>query len=117
MSSGQGTIDSALGAGRSALSEEAPAGYKRTEVGVIPEDWTVGSLRSCLRSAPDYGINAAAVPFDDRLPTYLRITDISEDNRFRPSPQISVRHPYMHAFFLRRGDIVFARTGASVGKS
>ena len=94
-----------------------PPGYKQTEVGVIPQDWTVRSLRSCLRSAPDYGINAAAVPFDDGLPTYLRITDISEDNQFRPSPRVSVKHPHMHAFFLRKGDLVFARTGASVGKS
>ena len=54
-----------------------PPSHKRTEVGVLPKDWTVQSLRSCLLSAPSYGINKAAVPFDDDLPTYLRITDIS----------------------------------------
>ena len=75
------------------------------------------SLRSLLRSAPSYGINAAAVPFDESLPTYLRITDISEDNKFRPSPRVSVRYPHVEAFFLSKGDLVFARTGASVGKS
>ena len=92
-------------------------GYKQTGVGVIPEDWTIRSLLSCLRSAPNYGINAAAIPFDDALPTYLRITDISEDNQFRPSPRVSVRHPSVQKFFLNKGDLVFARTGASVGKS
>ena len=92
-------------------------GYKRTAVGVIPEDWTIRSLLSCLRSAPNYGINAAAIPFDDTLPTYLRITDIGEDNQFRPSPRVSVRHPSVQTFFLNKGDLVFARTGASVGKS
>ena len=100
-----------------AEAHDVPPGYKRTEVGVIPEDWIVRSLQSCLRLAPNYGINGAAVAFDDGLPTYLRITDISEDNRFRPSPRVSVRHPHMYAFFLRKGDLVFARTGASVGKS
>ena len=92
-------------------------GYKRTAVGVIPEDWTIRTLLSCLRSAPNYGINAAAIPFDDALPTYLRITDIGEDNQFRPSPLVSVRHPSAQTFFLNKGDLVFARTGASVGKS
>ena len=82
-----------------------------------PEGWTVRSLRSCLRTAPAYGINAAAVPFDGRLPTYLRITDISDDNRFRPAPRVSIEHPNASAFFLNEGDLVFARTGATVGKS
>ena len=68
----------------------------------LPEGWTVRSLRSCLRAAPAYGINAAAVPFDDGLPPYLRITDISDDNRFRPSPRISIEHPNASAFFLNQ---------------
>ena len=106
-----------LGNGRRALAEEVPVGYKRTEVGVIPDEWMVRPLGSCLRYAPGYGINAAAVPYDDRLPTYLRITDISDDCRFRPSPRVSVRNSNVPTFFLREGDLVFARTGASVGKS
>ncbi len=117
MNSEQGTMGSALGNRRRVLAEEVPVGYKRTEVGVIPEDWIVRPLSSCLSCAPGYGINAAAVPYDDRLPTYLRITDISEDCRFRPSPRVSVRNSSVPMFFLREGDLVFARTGASVGKS
>ena len=84
---------------------------------MIPKDWIVRPLGSCLRYAPEYGINAAAVRYDDSLPTYLRITDISEDYRFRPSPRVSVKHPSVSSFFLCEGDLVFARTGASVGKS
>ena len=41
MNSGPGTMGSALGTGRSALSEALPVGYKRTEVGVIPSEWQV----------------------------------------------------------------------------
>jgi len=91
--------------------------YKRTEVGVIPAAWDVRTLRSCLRASPEYGINAAAVPFNDNLPAYVRITDIGDDHRFRPSPRVSVRHSDAPHFFLRVGDLIFARTGASVGKS
>lgn len=82
-----------------------------------PSGWTIRSLRPCLRAAPGYGINAAAVSFDDGLPAYLRITDISDNNRFRPSPRVLIEHPKTTAFFLQESDIVFARTGASVGKS
>ena len=94
-----------------------PHSHKWTEVGVLPKDWSVQSLRSCLLSVPSYGINEAAIPFNDDLPTYLRITDISEDGQFRPSPRVSVKHPDGQAFFLNEGDLVLARTGASVGKS
>lgn len=90
---------------------------KQTEVGVIPKDWDARPLYGCLRRAPSYGINATAVPHDDLLPTYLRITDISVDGRFVPRPRVSVLHRNASSFFMNDGDIVFARTGASVGKS
>ena len=46
-------MGSALGNGRRALADEVPAGYKRTEVGVIPEDWQIvdiGSLNPFVTS-------------------------------------------------------------------
>ena len=92
-------------------------GYQRTKVGVIPEDWEVQSLRSILSEPPSYGINAPAVPFAGSLPTYIRITDIGDDGRFRPAPRVAVNGAHAPRFFLRPGDLVFARTGASVGKS
>lgn len=94
-----------------------PVGYKQTEVGVIPEDWEVAPLGDCLVARPGYGINAAAAPYSDKLPTYIRITDISEEGRFKPSPAVSVRSELAKHYYLSANDIVFARTGASVGKS
>lgn len=81
------------------------------------ETWKDRTLAECLRATPDYGINAAAVEWSDRLPTYLRITDISEDGRFRPAPRVAVQSTLATRYLLCEGDIVFARTGASVGKS
>jgi len=77
----------------------------------------VKRLGACILSRPDYGINAAAVPFSDKLPSYLRITDISDEGRYRPAPRVSVAAADVDRYFLREGDVVFARTGASVGKS
>ena len=44
-------MGSALGNGRRALAEEVPVGYKRTEVGVIPEEWDVASLGEMAKIA------------------------------------------------------------------
>jgi type I restriction enzyme S subunit len=74
-------------------------------------------LGTLLRRPPSYGINAAAVPLTPGIPTYLRITDIDESGRFAPDPKVGVAHPKSPAYQMRVGDLVFARTGASVGKS
>ena len=66
-----------------------------------------------------YGVGAAAVPFDGAT-RYLRITDIDdethqflEDDLSSPDPSFSLSD----TDYLRPGEIVFARTGASVGKT
>jgi len=91
--------------------------FKQTEVGIIPKEWSVKCLGDCLDNHPSYGINAAAVSYSDKLPTYIRITDISKDGRFLPDQRASVNSIMSSKFYLEEGDIVFARTGASVGKS
>ncbi|MBF0204968.1 MAG: restriction endonuclease subunit S [Desulfamplus sp.] len=96
---------------------ELRAGYKKTEVGVIPDDWETKKLGDCLIKNPDYGINAAAVGYDDTLPTYLRITDISESGKYLSVNKVSIDNLYATSYYLENGDIVFARTGASVGKT
>jgi type I restriction enzyme S subunit len=74
-------------------------------------------LGQLLRRSPRYGINAAAVPLKPGVATYIRITDIDEWGRFAPSPKVGVAHPGAANYRLGEGELVFARTGASVGKS
>ena len=65
----------------------------------------------------NYGINAAAKPYDG-YNKYLRITDIDEDMRvFNKDNLTSPEANNVEAYLLQEGDIVLARTGASVGKS
>jgi type I restriction enzyme S subunit len=80
-------------------------------------EWSTALLGRLLIGSPDYGVNAAAVPFADNLPKYLRITDISEDGQYLPDKQVSVDLDATDENYLDEGDIVLARTGASVGKS
>ncbi len=74
-------------------------------------------LGQLLRRPPRYGINAAAVPQGLGVPTYLRITDIDNSGRFVPEPRVGVAHPKSSDYRMGPGELVFARTGASVGKS
>lgn len=79
--------------------------------------WKYVPLGKLLMRSPDYGVNAAAVPFSERLPKYLRITDISDDGTYLSDKKVSVDLEPTDEIYLDEGDIVLARTGASVGKS
>jgi type I restriction enzyme, S subunit len=83
----------------------------------IPKGWKRSKLGDCLLKKPEYGINAPSVEFSYNLPTYIRITDISEEGTFIHKNKTSVNDPNSNEFILKIGDIVFARTGASTGKS
>ena len=96
---------------------ELKEGYKQTDVGVIPEDWEVERLGDFLVAPPTYGANASAVPYDTSKPIYLRITDISPEGKFLEDSKSSIDIPDASDYFLKTGDIVVARTGASVGKA
>ena len=80
-------------------------------------EWAECALRACLSANPDYGINAPGGPASGSLPTYLRITDIDDDGRFMAGNRVAVNHPLAMNYRLRTNEIVFARTGASVGKT
>ena len=64
-----------------------------------------------------YGIAAPAVDYDSNKYTYLRITDINDDGTLNKSGLKSVDDKNAHKYLLQQNDIVFARTGASVGRS
>jgi len=91
--------------------------YKQSELGLIPDEWEVVNLGKCISNNGDYGINAPAVDFSYSLPTYLRITDIDEDGHFIDCNKKSVDDLESADYFLYDGDIVFARTGNTTGKT
>ena len=67
----------------------------------------------------EYGLNAAAKEFDG-INKYIRITDIDDDSHLfimndLTSPDIDLSDE--DNYKLSEGDILFARTGASVGKT
>ena len=82
------------------------------------KDWEQRKL-SEMCGTFEYGLNAAAKEFDGKN-KYIRITDIDDASREfllsdLSSPDICLDG--MSKYLLSSGDIVFARTGASVGKT
>ena len=98
-------------------NQHIPSGYKSSSLGIIPEEWEVKRLGEVCINNGDYGLNAPATDYDEDLPTYLRITDIDDDGKFNQSEKKSVNSPLSENYYLKDGDIVFARTGATVGKT
>ena len=67
----------------------------------------------------DYGLNAAATEYDGQN-KYLRITDIDDEtHRFLKSDLTTPLADLEKSacYLLKEGDLLFARTGASVGKT
>lgn len=64
-----------------------------------------------------YGIAASSVDYDANKYTYLRITDINDDGTINKNGLKSVDDKNASNYLLKPNDIVFARTGASVGRS
>jgi len=96
---------------------EAPELYKESELGLIPKEWEVKRLSECCKVPCSYGINAPAVDYDSKLPLYLRITDITEDGFYNKNGRKCVNALNSNQYSLNEDDIVFARTGATVGKT
>ena len=77
---------------------------------------SVASLGSLVMQEPDYGAPCRAVPRKDDEIKYIRITDfnefgISNDHEFMTAEVVDDR------FILEDGDILFARSGATAGKT
>ena len=78
--------------------------------------WKVCKL-SDVASGFDYGMNAAAKEYDGKN-KYIRITDIDEiSHKYNNDELVSPEGELDEKYLVKKGDILFARTGASTGKS
>ncbi len=76
--------------------------------------WEVKKIKDIATEKLSYGSGASAVPFNKSV-RYIRITDINEYGELKDekvSPNI-----YDEKYLLAEGDILFARSGATVGKT
>jgi type I restriction enzyme S subunit len=86
-------------------------------LGKIPETWDAFKLKRILTEPLAYGANEAAELIDRDLPRYIRITDIREDGTLRDDTFRSISRDVAAPYLLKEGDLLFARSGATVGKT
>lgn len=113
----QGAMQKLLTGKRRLVKFKQGQKFQNTEVGRIPFDWKVLSLKECCVGSLHYGVNAPAIPYDEKYPCYVRITDITDEGKYSNSDRVSVRVGFDSEFILKENDICLARTGASTGKS
>lgn len=86
-------------------------------IGEIPEEWEVKKLKYIANNPLMYGANESAELDDTNLPRYIRITDIDENGNLKADTFKSLTVDRAKPYLLKTGDILFARSGASVGKT
>jgi len=86
-------------------------------LGEIPAHWEVKRLKFLMTEPLKYGANEAAELTDPELPRYIRITDIRDDGILRDDTFRSIPEDVAAPYLLSEGDLLFARSGATVGKT
>ena len=87
------------------------ARFGTTECSPFP----VKFLREISLSSGEYGANTPATKYNPEVGRYIRITDIDEFGNLNNdivSPEVAE-----NKYLLQKGDLLFARTGATVGKT
>jgi type I restriction enzyme S subunit len=83
-----------------------------------PKGWSVTSLSGICSIAGEYGAGLPSKEYDSCLPRYVRITDINEEGELSDKPVSPSGPPAdWRGYKLQTGDILFARSGATVGKT
>ena len=94
--------------------------YKPSDIqwlGDIPEHWEVKKLKYIVNGKLEYGANESAELEDRSLPRYIRITDFGNDGKLKEDTFKSLSEEVALGYLLQEGDILFARSGATVGKT
>ena len=86
-------------------------------LGRIPKHWRIEKLKRLLSQPLMYGTNEAAEIDDPEYPRYIRITDFGDNGTLKPESFKSLPPDKAEGYYLEEGDLLFARSGATVGKS
>ena len=86
-------------------------------LGMVPEHWKIVPLKYLLSEPLQYGANESADNCNPLEPRYIRITDVTEGGKLRKSTYRTLPYQKAEGYMLKKGDILFARSGATVGKT
>lgn len=86
-------------------------------LGEIPKHWSTKRFKFCLNEPLKYGANEAAESSDPVQPRFVRITDVDQNGNLRDETYRSIDIDIARPFLLEEGDLLMARSGATVGKN
>ncbi len=86
-------------------------------IGEIPEGWKASYLKRYLSEPMKYGANESGEINEPLWPRYIRITDIDENGKLKQEGAKTLNPQIAQEYKLNKGDILFARSGATVGKT
>jgi len=109
------TVTRAITRGLKPSTRTKPSG--EDWLGEIPAHWSAPCLKRLLREPLTYGLNEAAELEERDLPRYLRITDFDDDGNLREDTFRSLPREIAREALLEPNDVLFARSGATVGKT
>ena len=83
-------------------------------IGEVPEGWSVKRLKYVLDSIRN-GAPAAAVEYSPELPRYIRISDITKDNKLKNDNKQSIASNASKGFILDKEAVLISNAG-TIGK-
>lgn len=86
-------------------------------IGMIPKHWEISKLKYLIDAPLKYGANEASDLIDYSCPRYIRITDIDPNGKLKEETYRSLPMNKAEPYLLKKGDLLFARSGATVGKA
>jgi type I restriction enzyme, S subunit len=86
-------------------------------IGEVPDYWRIFRMKHLGREPFQYGANEAGLSDDPEAPRFIRITDLRADGGLRDDTFKSLTEDVARPYLLTDGDILFARSGATVGKA
>ncbi len=86
-------------------------------LGEVPEGWEVKKLKYLIEGTLKYGANESGIEESEGNIRYVRITDFDEDGNLRPENCKFLDPEKSKEYLLEDGDVLFARSGATVGKT
>lgn len=81
------------------------------------ESYPLKKLKYVVEGKLEYGANESAELDDRSLPRYIRITDFGNNGKLKDETFKSLPFEKANEYLLKDGDILFARSGATVGKT
>lgn len=80
-------------------------------------NWEKRKLKYLIKGKLKYGANESGIEFKTEYPRYIRITDFGSDGKLRNDSMLSLLLEVAKDYLLKDGDILFARSGGTVGKT